>query len=147
MSRRRRGTDPARFALIHYGAPVFSVRRLLTLLALLLGLTKLCACSQALDTQVRQCESNDDCVRFGEAVCDLAQQICVPRPAVMKPDAQTSADAGVPATACQGRNGCFSCAPSADPEYFNACTDSRCIPFDNRRLHNLTADGMLKPLP
>ncbi len=32
--------------------------------------------------------------------------------------------------------------------FLNACTGSRCVPFDNRaRLQNLEADGGLKALP
>jgi hypothetical protein len=141
-------TDPSGFARIHYRAQVFSLRRILTLLALLLGLVKLCACSVLLDTQIRQCQTNADCSRFGDSICDPDQQLCVPRPVTTK----TLGDAGPAATAeagpgCSGKNGCFACAPKADPDFFNGCTDARCLPFDNRRLRNLTPDGMLKPLP
>jgi len=123
---------------------VFSLRRILTLLALLLGLVKLCACTVLLDTQVRQCQTSADCARFGDSICDLDQQVCVPKPAAM----QTTADAGAGGAAgCSGKNGCFACAPKTDPDFLNGCTDARCVPFDNRRLRNLTPDGMLKPLP
>jgi hypothetical protein len=127
---------------------VFSWRRSLTLLGLLLGLVKLCACTVLLDTQIRQCQTNSDCSRFGDSICDPDQQLCVPRPVTMK----TLVDAGMSsavdgAATCSGKNGCFACTPKVDPDFFNGCTDSRCVPFDNRRLHNLTPDGMLKPLP
>jgi len=43
---------------------------------------------------------------------------------------------------------CFSCAPSATPQFENACTNATCVPFDNKqRLTNLTPDGGLPPLP
>ena len=148
-SRLCRGTDPVSAVAIDYRARVFSVRRTLTLLAVLLGLAKLCACSVALDTRIAQCQSNEDCARFGDSTCDLDQQLCVPRAIPPRNDASAAASSvGSDAvSACAGKNGCFACAPKLDPEFFNACTDSRCLPFDNRRLHNLTPDGLLKPLP
>jgi hypothetical protein len=131
---------------IHYGAGVFSLRRILTLLALLLGLVKLCACSVLVDTQIRQCQTNADCARFGDSICDADRQVCTPRPVAMMNtgDAGPGTEAG---RSCTGKNGCFACAPRTDPDFFNGCTDARCVPFDNRRLRNLTPDGMLKPLP
>src|SRR5947207_2861990 len=84
MSRLRRVTDPSARPRTNYRAGVFSLRRILTLLALLLGLAKLCACSVLLDSQIRQCQSNADCSRFGDAICDPDQQLCVPRPASAK---------------------------------------------------------------
>src|SRR6185295_15363021 len=84
MSRLRRVTDPSLRARTNYRAGVFSLRRVLALLALLLGLAKLCACSVLLDTQIRQCQSNADCSRFGDSICDPDQQLCVPRPASVK---------------------------------------------------------------
>jgi len=138
---------------------VFSVRRTLTLLALLVGLVKLCACSVVLDTDVRQCRRNEDCARFANSICDVDQLVCVPRPlpppkndaSVSSLDAAPAPDAAPPdvvaAMTCLGKNGCYACAPKSDPDFFNACTDGRCVPFDNKRLHNLAADGTLKPLP
>jgi hypothetical protein len=140
-------TDVAR---IIYVSRVFSLRRTLTLLAVLLGLTKLCACTVALDTKISQCQSDEDCARFGDSTCDQGQLLCVPRAVQARNDASTSSPsslAEVGAAACLGKNGCYACAPKADPDFFNACSDARCVPFDNRRLRNLTADGMLKPLP
>ena len=152
MSLPCRRTDPTAIAPINYRPDVFSLRRILTLLALLLGLVKLCACSVLLDTQIRQCQSNADCSRFGaDSVCDQDQQLCVPRPPTKM---QSASDAGMMASvpadggvSCSGKNGCYACAPKVDPDFFNGCTDARCIPFDNRRLRNLTPEGMLKPLP
>ena len=127
---------------------MFSLRRILTLLALLLGLVKLCACTVLLDTQIVQCQTDADCARFGESMCDLDTQLCVPRPVPMKTTGDGGmASAGDAGASCTGKNGCFACAPKSDPEFMNGCTDSRCVPFDNRRLRNLTPDGMLKPLP
>jgi hypothetical protein len=148
MSLLRRGTDPSRAVPINYRPGVFSLRRILTLLALLLGLVKLCACTLLLDTQIRQCQTSADCARFGDSICDPDQQLCVPKPVSMTTlgDAGPGA-AGDAGASCTGKNGCFACAPKADPDFFNGCTDARCVPFDNRRLRNLTPDGMLKPLP
>jgi hypothetical protein len=126
---------------------VFSVRRILALLALLLGLVKLCACTVLLDTQIRQCQTSADCARFGDSICDPDQQLCVPRPVPMKTVGDAGSSSAGDASGCSGKNGCFACAPRTDPDFFNACTDGRCVPFDNRRLHNLTPDGTLKPLP
>jgi hypothetical protein len=65
---------------------------------------------------------------------------------VASPDVAAVSD-GAPA-GCRGVNGCYSCPPQRDLEYLNACTDQRCIPFDNgARLKNLAPDGTLKPLP
>jgi len=130
---------------IQYRRGVFSVRRILALLGLLLGLVKLCACSVLLDTQIRQCQSNADCSRFGDSVCDLDQQLCVPRPAAMT--MRSAGDAGSDSLSCAGKNGCYACAPKSDVDFLNGCTEARCVPFDNRRLRNLAPDGMLKPLP
>jgi hypothetical protein len=136
---------------IFYGARVFSVRRLLALLAVLVGLVKLCACSVLLDSQVRQCQSDEDCARFGDSVCDVEGLVCVPRPpradAAATPATTADAAADAAVDSCVGTNGCFACAPHSDLEYLNACSDGRCLPFDNRRLRNLNADGTLKPLP
>jgi hypothetical protein len=141
----RRGTDPSAGVPINYRPAVFSLRRILTLLALLLGLVKLCACTLLLDTQIRQCQTSADCARYGDSICDLDTQVCVARPVSMT--AVNDAGPGDAAAGCTGKNGCFACAPKADPDFFNGCTEARCVPFDNRRLRNLTPDGMLKPLP
>ena len=48
---------------------------------------------------------------------------------------------------CHGAGGCFQCSPTSDQEFLSTCTDSTCIPFDNKRLTNLSFDGTLKNLP
>lgn len=43
---------------------------------------------------------------------------------------------------------CYPCEPKVDPQLLNACTDSKCIPFDDKaRVPNLPADGKLPPVP
>ncbi len=39
------------------------------------------ACSVLMDEDKNQCASDADCARFGDAVCDLARKVCVPREA------------------------------------------------------------------
>jgi hypothetical protein len=153
----RRGTDPWLFLRLIYGARVLSVR-CSTLLLLVFAVVESSACTLLVDTKVRQCQTTADCTRFGDSVCDEDQLICVPRPPSAPTDAAApgidaaGTDAGAPAdgaqAACQGTNGCYSCAPANDVQYLNACTEQRCFPFDNRaRLQNLASDGTLKPLP
>lgn len=52
---------------------------------------------------------------------------------------------------CQGTSdaglACYACAPTSTPQFESACTGSTCVPFDDTRLTNLTADGGLPPLP
>ena len=106
----------------------------------------LAGCSVVLDTEIKQCRTDADCEVFGSALCDPDTSLCVARPAA---PAQLDAAPAPDATpACLGPGGCYSCAPRIDPEFFAACTDSRCVPFDNRsRLRNLGPDGKLRPLP
>ena len=43
---------------------------------------------------------------------------------------------------------CYRCSPKTSVQFLNACTRSRCVPFDDHaRLTNLTASGELPPLP
>jgi len=58
-------------------------------------------------------------------------------------------DAGAPdAGSCLGTGGCWSCAPTTQVQFLNACTGAGCSPFDNRaRLPLLNPDGTLPPLP
>ena len=123
--------------------------------ALVLGLG---ACSALLDLDAAQCRSDRDCARFRNATCDLARRICV---AGAPPDGSGAGgapggDGGAPADGsggtvfppfCRGPQGCSPCAaPMAG--LLNACSNVTCVPFDNRtRLHNLTPDGGIKPLP
>lgn len=39
------------------------------------------------------------------------------------------------------------CTPKAAAEFAKACTNASCVPFDEKRLTKLTADGGLPPLP
>jgi hypothetical protein len=111
------------------------------------------ACSTLLDTSATQCRRDADCVSFGNAVCDTPRGVCVRAPP--GPDAAVTWDGGTADFArdsglapCQSPSGCFACSPTSDLEFFSACTDATCVPFDNRaRLKNLAEDGSLKPLP
>jgi hypothetical protein len=104
------------------------------------------ACSFTLDTNTTQCKSDTDCQRFTGTVCDVKQRVCVVvRDAGMgTPDAATTADT-VPS--CSGPSGCFACTPLDESQILSHCTDSTCVPFDNRRLTRLGDDGGLRPLP
>jgi len=122
----------------------------------------LAACTKIVDANATQCLTDIDCQSFAGSVCDLRKQVCVPAPKVAGPiDASAPLDAGPidtgmdtlvtnldSAPTCKGGNGCYACAPATDQEYFSACTEATCVPFDNRtRLTNLASDGSLKPLP
>jgi hypothetical protein len=50
---------------------------------------------------------------------------------------------------CEGRDGCYACAPTTPVQVLDACTDATCEPFPNttRRLPLLEPDGSLPPLP
>jgi hypothetical protein len=109
------------------------------------------ACSFMLDTSTTQCQSDQDCQRFAGAVCNVTNRVCVaPRDAGVS-DASTSiADADLAADAveiCTGPGGCFSCTPSNESQILSHCTDTVCVPFDNKRLTLLGDDGGLRPLP
>jgi|GEM_PF-1686674 len=100
------------------------------------------ACSFLVDKKTAQCQSNADCARFSQTVCDEKEQVCI----ALTTDAGTShtVDVGDP---CQGPAGCYACQPANENQVLASCTDSTCIPFDNGRLTNLNSDGTLKPLP
>lgn len=80
-------------------------------MGLLVSLLVACAsCSLSVDTTATQCSTDDDCIHFG--TYPLCQEgICVP--------------SGL------GPPGCFKGEPSSEEQYFNQCTDSQCVPFDN----------------
>jgi hypothetical protein len=94
----------------------------------------LAACTLLLDRSSTQCATNGDCAHFrANAVCVAG--FCEPPDA--GPDAVSDAgptlgdggDAGSDAASCPP--GCFSGTPSTDLEFFNACTHSSCVVFDN----------------
>jgi hypothetical protein len=111
-------------------------------IAALLGFSAIYACSLIIETRDQQCQTTDDCVvaGFAGATCDTTLGICV------KPSATGSGGSGGGTTSsgtmvtsstgpggCTGDAGCWACAPTDDTEYFNACTDSTCIGFDNTK--------------
>jgi hypothetical protein len=100
------------------------------------------ACSVFLNSDATQCQGDTDCAHFGQTICDLSRHVCVPSPTL--PVDGGAVDATL---SCHSQSGCFQCTPTADQEFLSSCTDSTCIPFDNRRLSNLGPDGTLKPLP
>jgi len=120
-------------------------------LALLTG-----ACSFMLDTSTTQCQSDQDCQRFAGAVCDPIKSVCVASRDASVSDVGVSdastAIADVNSTAdtaetCTGPSGCFSCTPNNESQILSHCTDTVCVPFDNKRLTLLGDDGGLRPLP
>ena len=135
----------------------------------LAGIFAVGACSFLVDKNAVQCQGDWDCARFGNAVCDVKNRVCVAPPSpdgalalfdaateqpdapaafpdapVALPDAVAAIDVGDP---CQGPGGCFLCLPSDERQILAGCTDSTCVPFDNSRLTNLNSDGTLTPLP
>jgi hypothetical protein len=54
---------------------------------------------------------------------------------------------GSTSTNCDGPNGCFACAPQANKEFLNACTNAQCSPFDNVARLPLYNGGNLPPVP
>jgi hypothetical protein len=108
----------------------------------LAALSLLQACSVLLNSDTTQCQSDPDCEHFSQTVCDLKSHVCVASPTL-------PVDSGAPdvTVSCLAPSGCFQCTPTTDQEFLSGCTDSTCIPFDNKRLTNLSPDGTLKPLP
>lgn len=103
---------------------------LLLAAALVVG-SSAAACSIVVESQDRQCDRDEDCTAFTDAVCDVAGGVCVDRQA-----------------GCLGPDGCFSCAPTEQIEFLTACTDAECIPYDNAQLEGLLLeDGSLPPVP
>jgi hypothetical protein len=104
------------------------------------------ACSLMLDASAIQCQSDIDCKQFTASVCDVTNRVCVGRP-----DASVAVD-DVGATAdvvegCSGPSGCFSCTPTNESQILSRCTDTVCMPFDNKRLTLMGENGALRPLP
>ena len=105
-----------------------------------------------LDTSITQCQRDQDCQRFAGTACDVTHHVCVAtRDASACIDASASiADADSTPDAvesCTGPGGCFSCTPSYEFQFLSHCTDSICVPFDNKRLTLLGDNGALRPLP
>jgi hypothetical protein len=131
-------------------------RRLLFLLASVAAGT-LAACTLLLDRDATQCGTNGDCAHFqANAVC--VGGFCQP------PDAgsDVSSDARIDAGSTRGDGGdaesdaascppgCFSGTPTTDIEFFNACTDSSCVVFDNCKRLGLCDGGapaLISPPP
>lgn len=129
----------------------------LALALVVLGLVLLTgACSFMLDTSTSQCQSDQDCHRFAGAVCDPSKNVCVASHDASVSNASVSdtstaiADVNTMADTaeiCTGPGGCFSCTPSNESQILSHCTDTVCVPFDNKRLTLLGDDGGLRPLP
>jgi len=113
---------------------MMSKTRAVVLLVAAPAFATLGGCSLVIESGDRQCERNEDCAGFDDAVCDVAGGVCVPA---------SSGTAG-----CVGPDGCFACAPEQPEEFLNACTDSACVPFDNAQLEGLLLeDGSVPPVP
>jgi hypothetical protein len=82
----------------------------------------LAGCSVVVDRKAAQCEVDADCAAFdGFPTC--LEGVC----------------------SALGPAGCFQGAPTTQAEYLNACSTSRCVPFDNCEMLGMcSADG---PLP
>ncbi len=104
------------------------------------------ACSALLDSNASQCQHDSDCAKFGQARCEVGKHVCVPVPS-LELDADIDGSSPDAVLSCRGPDGCFQCAATTEEEILDSCTDSKCVPFDNRRLSNLNHDGTLKPLP
>jgi len=104
----------------------------LVLAALGLAAALTAACSLIVEHRSQQCESDAECSAFTSAVCDVKQGVCVER-------------AG---DKCLDPSGCYVCEPKSTREFQSACTDAKCVPYDNAALKALlTADGGLPPIP
>jgi hypothetical protein len=142
-------------------------------LGMCFGVVFLSSCSLLLDKRVDQCSRDEDCKVFARARCDLAARLCIAETTnegdedggPLEPGDGSSegaaghgglgeggidagSDGGAPgADACAAPSGCFTCKPTNDVQFENACTTAHCRHFDNRtRLKNLV-DGGLRPLP
>lgn len=136
--------------------PTLETTRAAALLAALLGplgvagMGAAAGCSLVVESQDRQCESDADCRGFDGGVCDVAGGVCVRRDAVGSTSSASSGGGGGGAGGggCVGEDGCFACAPSAQAEFLNACTDAACVPYDNAQIEDLLLeDGSLPPVP
>jgi hypothetical protein len=109
------------------------------------------ACTWLVDADPAQCRRDVECARFAGTICDGARRICVPamQMGIGLPADSGAPDGGAVSAADAGFATCFpDGAATPGLELLNACTNSACLPFDNRaRLRNLAADGSLKPLP
>ena len=120
--------------------------------AALLGVLGASGCSFVVESQDRQCETDQDCAGFTDAVCDTAGGVCVPREVAGPGSTGTggggAGGSGSTGTGCVGPDGCYACAPDAQAEFLNACTDAACIPYDNTQLEGLLLeDGSVPPVP
>jgi hypothetical protein len=92
-----------------------------TMIVALLG--AVCGCSFVLDKQADQCSTNADCDKFG------GHPLC---------------EAGVCVASGLGPEGCVIDPPVTQSDYLNACSTSKCVPFDNcKRLGICSADTSL----
>jgi hypothetical protein len=97
-----------------------------------LAATLSAACSLIVEHRSQQCQRDAECASFKNAVCDVKQGICVER-------------AG---DKCLDPSGCYACEPQNTRQFQTACTDAKCVPYDNGALKSLlTADGGLPPVP
>lgn len=82
------------------------------------------ACSTVYDSPAEQCKTNADCEKFGGyPLCE--NNVCV--------------------ASGLGPEGCVNTAPASQSDYLNACSTSKCVPFDNCARLGLCSDGT--PLP
>ncbi len=83
-------------------------------------------CSVVFDKPAEQCQTNSDCEKFGgHPVCE--NNVCV--------------------ASGLGPEGCVITPPASQTDYLNACSTSKCVPFDNCARLGLCNDGMQLPPP
>ncbi len=97
-----------------------------TALFALVATAALGGCSVLVDDRNIQCRTDDDCAKFGNhPLC--SRGICVP--------------SGL------GPQDCFFGDPQTAPEFANACTTARCVPFDNcGKLNKCQVDPMIRQM-
>jgi hypothetical protein len=138
--------------------PLLPTRALALLVASLVTLGGTGGCSFVVESEDHQCESDEDCKGFDDAVCNVSAGVCVRREAATTSSSTTtSAETSTSASSttstgtgeeCVGEDGCFACDPVEQADWLNACTDAACVPFDNGRIADLLEeDGSLPPVP
>ncbi len=115
------------------------------------------ACSLLVENRAEQCQSDADCSGIAGTRCDLGTHICSSQGTTTTGGSGgtggttmttggTGGTGGTTTTGCDA-GGCWSCEPTNDPQFLNACTDAKCEKFDNKvKCKHLTEDGGVPPL-
>lgn len=90
------------------------------------------------------------------AACSSSEEASPNRPITPAPVGSTGSSSGSSGAAdaapeadpsCTTAAGCFSCEPTTLTEFYNACTEGQCAPFDNARLPLYEPGKPLPPVP